>query len=430
MPDVDPRLALNVIQRSPFKSDPSQEYLKRIKTDYDRFGASGNNFNSFMNPQRRETQDAGIQNTPFKGFQNPNEHFSAQQSLLAGGAPQTRTDPLNMEGIQERDMRTAEMGDIATQKAEEEANRRRSQQNALMDSFGSEGFDTGEFAGDGGDSGLSGEQLQNARLIANVGRSRGLGEKEIQIALMTALAESGLRNLNYGDRDSVGLFQQRTSQGWGSIPQIMDPNYSAGKFYDALRGINYGGMNPWQAAQTVQRSFDPTGSNYKAQYQKAIQAYNSLSGGGSNPNGAGASGVANPQLAKWMQAHNNRYLDYDNAYGAQCVDMYSYYTTGFVGGKPLPVGYAGEIFNNYDRSVYTRFGSNSVGRAGDVAIWQPGGYTPLGHVAIVVGDNGNGTLRVLHSNATSAGSRGNSIISNISKAALSGYLRPNKLMGR
>jgi hypothetical protein len=107
--------------------------------------------------------------------------------------------------------------------------------------------------------------------------------------------------------------------------------------------------------------------------------------------------------------------------------MYSYYTSGFVGGKPLPVGYAPEIYNNYDTSVYNRLGNNVAARMGDVAIWGRGPYTPLGHVAIVVGDNGNGTLRVLHSNATSLGSRGNSVISNISKSALYGYLRPKKL---
>jgi hypothetical protein len=203
----------------------------------------------------------------------------------------------------------------------------------------------------------------------------------------------------------------------------MDPNYSIGKFYDAL-GKSQRGANPWNTAQNVQRSAFSDGSNYLAQWQKAQAAYKALSGGGSvNPQGA----VNNPGLSSWINAHNNRYLDYDNAYGAQCVDMYSYYTSGFVGGKPLPVGYAPEIYNNYDTSVYNRLGNNVAARMGDVAIWGRGPYTPLGHVAIVVGDNGNGTLRVLHSNATSLGSRGNSVISNISKSALYGYLRPKKL---
>lgn len=92
------------------------------------------------------------------------------------------------------------------------------------------------------------------------------------------------------------------------------------------------------------------------------------------------------------------------------------------------VGYAPEIFNAYDTRAYTRLGGNTRGVMGDVAIFNRGPGTPYGHVAIVVGDNGNGTLRVLHSNAGPMGSRGNSMISNISKSTLMGYLRPNRRM--
>jgi hypothetical protein len=278
----------------------------------------------------------------------------------------------------------------------------------------------GDFSGTG-DSGLDAEQLDNARAIANIGKQRGMSDQGIQIALMTALTESGLRNLNYGDRDSLGLFQQRPSQGWGSREQVSNREYSAAKFYDSLAKTNWQGTTPWMAAQNVQRSFDPTGSNYQKQYALAQRAFNAIY----NP-GAASVGGSN-SASGWIQAYNNKYVDYDGAFGAQCVDLYNYYTAGFVGGKNIMVGYAPEIFNAYDRSAYTRYGGNIPGRMGDVAVFRPGGGTPVGHVAIVVGDNGNGTLRVLHANATPAGHRGNTIISNISKASLMGYLRPNKL---
>ncbi len=275
-----------------------------------------------------------------------------------------------------------------------------------------------------GGSGFDEEQMNNARQIAAIGKSRGLGDNEIQIAIMTALAESQMKNIAHGDRDSVGLFQQRASQGWGSVQQIMDPNYSINKFYDALGKVNYSGMSPWQAAQSVQRSFDPTGGNYQAQYARAQKAFQSLT-----PRQQQAANAQVNGANDFIQQYNNKYLDYDGRYGAQCVDLYNFYVTKFVGADPMMgrVGYAEDIFNNYDSRAMTRYGANTTGRMGDVVVFGRGAGTPFSHVGIVVADNGNGTLRILQSNATPQGSAGNSIISNISKATLMGYLRPNKL---
>ncbi|MDW4911732.1 hypothetical protein RB628_42195, partial [Streptomyces sp. ADMS] len=58
------------------------------------------------------------------------------------------------------------------------------------------------------------------------------------VALATALQESGLRNLTYGDRDSLGLFQQRPLQGWGTANEILDPVYTSTKFYEALEKVS------------------------------------------------------------------------------------------------------------------------------------------------------------------------------------------------
>ncbi|GGS90735.1 hypothetical protein GCM10010254_08290 [Streptomyces chromofuscus] len=102
------------------------------------------------------------------------------------------------------------------------------------------------------------EQAVNAATITAVGTARGLPERAVTIALATALQESALRNIGHGDRDSLGLFQQRPSQGWGTEEQIMDPIYSAGMFYDHLVKVpGYTRLPLTVAAQRVQRSGFP-----------------------------------------------------------------------------------------------------------------------------------------------------------------------------
>ncbi|GAA0475189.1 hypothetical protein Ade02nite_41240 [Paractinoplanes deccanensis] len=101
-------------------------------------------------------------------------------------------------------------------------------------------------------------QMANAATITAVGVRKGMPERAVVIALATALQESKLENLDTGDRDSVGLFQQRPSQGWGSIEKIKDPRYSADKFYTALKKVKgYQKMRVTDAAQKVQRSAYP-----------------------------------------------------------------------------------------------------------------------------------------------------------------------------
>ncbi|MER6095002.1 hypothetical protein ABT154_03935 [Streptomyces sp. NPDC001728] len=102
------------------------------------------------------------------------------------------------------------------------------------------------------------EQASNAATIAAVGTTRGLPERAVTIALATALQESGLRNIEHGDRDSLGLFQQRPSMGWGTPEQIMDPVYAAGKFYQGLEKVpGYSRLPLTVAAQKVQKSGFP-----------------------------------------------------------------------------------------------------------------------------------------------------------------------------
>ncbi|NUR41867.1 MAG: heavy metal transporter [Streptomyces sp.] len=102
------------------------------------------------------------------------------------------------------------------------------------------------------------EQAVNAATITAVGTGRGLPDRAVAIALATSIQESGLRNITHGDRDSLGLFQQRPSQGWGTEKQIMDPAYAAGKFYEHLVKVSgYTKMPLTEAAQRVQRSGYP-----------------------------------------------------------------------------------------------------------------------------------------------------------------------------
>ncbi len=106
---------------------------------------------------------------------------------------------------------------------------------------------------------LSPDQAQNAAIIAAVGVHRGMPDHAVTVALATALQESNLLNLPYGDRDSLGLFQQRPSQGWGTAAQIMDPAYASSAFYARLVQVpGWETLPVTEAAQLVQSSADPS----------------------------------------------------------------------------------------------------------------------------------------------------------------------------
>nr|WP_307710880.1 C40 family peptidase [Streptomyces sp. V1I6] len=102
------------------------------------------------------------------------------------------------------------------------------------------------------------EQIPHAKVIVATGVQLKISARGQVIALATALQESGLRNLQGGDRDSLGLFQQRPSQGWGTREQILDPVYASTKFYKALKSLkDWENMPVTVAAQKVQKSQFP-----------------------------------------------------------------------------------------------------------------------------------------------------------------------------
>lgn len=116
---------------------------------------------------------------------------------------------------------------------------------------------------------MTSEMRSNAEVIFRVGKSLGISDYGIVIALATAMQESGIRNLSYGDRDSVGLFQQRPSAHWGSVEQIMNPEYAARAFFGGKTSPTFGvargllDVKDWsaksltEAAQAVQISAYP-----------------------------------------------------------------------------------------------------------------------------------------------------------------------------
>lgn len=137
----------------------------------------------------------------------------------------------------------------------------------------------GSYKGEAGTYGgrqFSAAQMKNAAIIASVGSSMGMSNRDIMIGIMTAIAESGLVNVNYGDRDSLGLFQQRPSMGWGTPAQLTDPEYAARAFFGPLRA--HGERNdetPWLAAQHIQRSAFADGSNYRVWWDAAQSIFKS-----------------------------------------------------------------------------------------------------------------------------------------------------------
>ncbi|MGW4345311.1 C40 family peptidase [Streptomyces sp. NPDC004690] len=137
---------------------------------------------------------------------------------------------------------------------------------------------------------LPDEQVPNAQTIVAAGISLDVPAKGQVIALATAMQESRLRNLAYGDRDSLGLFQQRPSQGWGTAQQIRDPLHASEQFYKHLLTVNgWQQMTVTQAAQAVQKSGLPDAYAQWEPLATALQAAIAKTfPGGDGPDGKAA----------------------------------------------------------------------------------------------------------------------------------------------
>lgn len=130
-----------------------------------------------------------------------------------------------------------------------------------------------------GVAGYGPDQLANAAVIVAVGKQMNVPEQGQVVALAAAMQESSLTNIDHGDRDSLGLFQQRPSQGWGTPAQIMNPTYAATQFYQHLLAVpGWQQMSVNDAAQAVQRSGTPTAYGPHEQAARDLLA---AAGGGS-----------------------------------------------------------------------------------------------------------------------------------------------------
>ena len=182
-------------------------------------------------------------------------------------------------------------------------------------------------AGTYGGTALSQSQANIAVQIYNVGAQVGASSRDIVVAIAVGMAESSLTNLSYGDRDSLGVFQQRPSQGWGTAAQVTNVTYAATQFYTHLMKItNRDSMTIGQEGQAVQASGDPSGSNYQQYATMATQVVNLLAGGsgksvsvapvlaGTNPGKAGKTSCnAFLQTAlNFVQQHPNISYQYGN----------------------------------------------------------------------------------------------------------------------
>jgi cell wall-associated NlpC family hydrolase len=184
------------------------------------------------------------------------------------------------------------------------------------------------FAEDSGAGDLrrwDGEQVANAAVIIEVGRQMGVPAWGQVIAVAAAMQESSLTNLPGGDRDSVGLFQQRPSQGWGTPAALRDPAYAASRFYQALLAVpGWQQMPVTEAAQRVQHSAFPFA--YERWSAEAITLVNAVGFAAGPPGGPGtAAQVPAPAPCPDLGGTAGRML---RAALAQVGDPYVYAATG------------------------------------------------------------------------------------------------------
>jgi cell wall-associated NlpC family hydrolase len=142
---------------------------------------------------------------------------------------------------------------------------------------------------------LNSQQAANAAIITSTAQSYGAGQAGAVDAVTAAFTESRLINVPFGDRDSLGLFQERPSQGWGTPQQIMDPVYATQQFLKRLVALpGWQSLSPAVAAQAVERSAFP--DRYQMWVQPAMQLVAGLIGTGACSNADAGGGTSVPAL--------------------------------------------------------------------------------------------------------------------------------------
>lgn len=240
-------------------------------------------------------------------------------------------------------------------------------------------------AGAAGRSTPNPEQRANAAIVVATGRQMSVPDRGVWIALATALQESGLRNLPGGDRDSLGLFQQRPTQGWGSAAQIRDPAYAATQFYRHLLLVpGWESMPLAAAAQAVQRSAFPG-----AYTRWASTAADLLSGAGGSapapcqPQDAVTSGQASAALVFARAQLGKPYV-----WGA--TGPSSYDCSGLTSAAWKAAGVSLPRTSAAQASAGTRVPLAQL-QPGDLLFWSSNGQVSgVHHVALFLGADGGG----------------------------------------
>ncbi|ONI79075.1 hypothetical protein BWI15_00430 [Kribbella sp. ALI-6-A] len=228
-----------------------------------------------------------------------------------------------------------------------------------------------------GEVALDAEQRSNLAVVVATGDQLQVDQKGQVIAVMTALTESSLRNVNHGDAagpDSRGLFQQRN--GWGPLAVRMDPEGASRLFYTALLNVpGWMEMDPWLAAQEVQRSAFSDGRNYKANYLRAQTLVGLSPESMCGPWPAGDTGELPGADAAITRATS---LVGQRGYYQLCARL-----AANIWGRPR----AGYVSAAEQWSQMVASGNAHLDRqppVGGLVFWSTGGV--YGHVAVYVGD--------------------------------------------
>ncbi|PWH06815.1 hypothetical protein DEO23_07850 [Brachybacterium endophyticum] len=211
------------------------------------------------------------------------------------------------------------------------------------------------------------ERAANAALIGAVAVDRGLPPRAASIALATAYQESKLQNIEHGDRDSQGLFQQRPSQGWGTVSQIRDPVHATNAFYDRLVKLDYESMSVNDAAQKVQRSgFPEAYGDHETEGRLFASALTGQSGGNLVCDiGAPGSAVSPQALQDSLEAQFPR----RTAAGSISSSLAS--ASSAAGRVPDDAGATALVIDPHgDRTLGWALANWAVARAGDDGVMQ------------------------------------------------------------
>ncbi|MGH3432105.1 MAG: C40 family peptidase [Thermocrispum sp.] len=233
---------------------------------------------------------------------------------------------------------------------------------------------------------LDPEQRRTVAQIIAIGKERKLAPRAWQIAIQAGMTESGLRNVDHGDRDSLGIFQMRPSMGWGSPAEVTDPEYAINKFYSVLKGVpDWQRRRPGESAQAVERSAFP--DRYHQWEAMAVRLVQNL-GKVSDATGCGEGvGTALPPSQKSAKAIEFAMAERGKPYVWGATGPDSYDCSGLM---LRAFGSAGITLPRVSRDQYKAGAMLPIDKAkpGDLVFWAYDESNPatIHHVAMYLGD--------------------------------------------